>query len=61
MGYASSLALGTALNAPDKQVYVLDGDGAMLMHLGCLSIIGAKKPKNLVHILLNNECHDSVG
>ncbi|MDE7033480.1 MAG: phosphonopyruvate decarboxylase [Mucispirillum sp.] len=60
MGHASSIALGAALNT-SKQIYCLDGDGAVLMHMGALSIIGSIKPKNLCHIVLNNGAHDSVG
>lgn len=60
MGHASSIALGAALNT-SKQIYCLDGDGAVLMHTGSLSIIGTMKPKNLCHIVLNNGAHDSVG
>lgn len=61
MGHASSIALGVALKEPDKKVICLDGDGAMLMHLGALATIGKAKPKNFIHILLNNGCHESVG
>lgn len=61
MGCASSLALGLALARPDVRVIVLDGDGAALMRLGALATIGAVAPKNLLHVLLDNECHDSTG
>tara|TARA_B100000427_G_scaffold328529_1_gene341847 strand:+ start:2713 stop:3837 length:1125 start_codon:yes stop_codon:yes gene_type:complete len=61
MGHTSSTALGLALSKPDKRVICLDGDGSMLMHLGSLPIIGQIKPKNLIHILLNNAAHESVG
>jgi phosphonopyruvate decarboxylase len=61
MGHASQIALGIALNKPDKKVYCFDGDGAMLMHLGALSTIGSLKPSNYVHIVFNNCAHDSVG
>jgi phosphonopyruvate decarboxylase len=60
MGHASQIALGTALNTK-KRVICLDGDGAVLMHMGALAIIGTKNPKNFLHIVLNNGCHDSVG
>lgn len=60
MGCASGMALGVSLNT-DKPVYVLDGDGAALMKLGTFATIGAYAPKNLVHILLDNEMHDSTG
>ena len=61
MGHASALALGIALHRPQRRVVILDGDGAALMHMGALTTIGAAAPKNLVHILLNNEAHESVG
>lgn len=61
MGHASQIALGIALAQPNRQVCVLDGDGAALMHLGSLAIIGSRKPANLRHIVLNNGAHDSVG
>lgn len=61
MGHSSSIALGIALAAKEKKVICLDGDGAMLMHLGTLSTIGQLAPPNYIHILLNNGCHESVG
>lgn len=61
MGHSSSIALGLALQKPGKRVWCLDGDGAALMHLGAMALIGANKPANLVHIVLNNEAHESVG
>ncbi|GAB6057154.1 phosphonopyruvate decarboxylase [Desulfonatronum parangueonense] len=61
MGHASSIALGVALGRPDRRVICLDGDGAMLMHMGALPIIGSLGPTNFVHVLLNNAAHDSVG
>lgn len=61
MGHSSSIALGIALQKPDKRVWCLDGDGAALMHLGAMALIGANKPANLIHIVLNNEAHESVG
>ncbi|MGB4407779.1 MAG: phosphonopyruvate decarboxylase [Sphaerochaeta sp.] len=61
MGHASQIALGIALERKDCQVYCLDGDGATLMHLGGMAIIGSKKPQNYCHIILNNGAHDSVG
>lgn len=59
MGHASQIACGIALGQPDRQVVCIDGDGAMLMHMGSLTI-SAQRP-NLVHIVLNNGAHDSVG
>lgn len=61
MGHASSIATSAAIARPEKQVVCLDGDGAMIMHMGALATIGALKPNNLVHVLLNNEAHESVG
>jgi len=61
MGCASSLGLGLALSQPDRRVYVLDGDGALLMRMGALATIGYQRPENLVHILLDNQCHESTG
>ena len=60
MGHISAIALGTALQKNEK-VIVLDGDGALLMHLGALSTIGNIKPKNLLHICLDNESYSSTG
>lgn len=61
MGHASSIALGIALHQPEKRVWCLDGDGAMLMHMGAMAVTGQSRPKNLVHIVLNNAAHESVG
>jgi phosphonopyruvate decarboxylase len=61
MGHASQIALGAALQRPDLPVTVLDGDGALLMHLGALAAIGCAAPANFRHIILNNGAHDSVG
>jgi len=61
MGHASQIALGIALQRPERSVYCLDGDGALLMHMGALALNGTLKPRNLKHIILNNGAHDSVG
>lgn len=61
MGHASQIALGIALQKPDRQVYCLDGDGALIMHMGGLAIIGNQPADNFKHIILNNGAHDSVG
>ncbi len=61
MGHASQIALGIALAQPDRPVYCLDGDGAAIMHMGGLAVIGQAGVKNLTHIILNNGAHDSVG
>ncbi len=61
MGHASQIALGIALARPGRNIYCLDGDGALIMHMGALAIIGARKPANFKHIVINNAAHDSVG
>ena len=61
MGHASSIALGVALNKPNHKVWCIDGDGAALMHMGALAVIGSINPKNLVHVVINNSAHESVG
>lgn len=61
MGCASSFGLGLAWAQPARKVVVLDGDGAALMRLGALATVGYERPKNLVHVLLDNEVHDSTG
>ena len=61
MGHASQIALGIAIEKPNRDVYCFDGDGAILMHTGSMSIIGDLAPSNFKHILFNNGVHDSVG
>jgi len=61
MGHCSSIALGIALAKPDRKVVCIDGDGALIMHMGSLSTVGKLKPKNFYHILINNQVHESVG
>src|SRR3989344_6376707 len=61
MGHSSSIALGIALEKPERNVYCFDGDGALIMHMGALSTIASLKPKNFRHIVFNNFAHDSVG
>lgn len=61
MGHASMIALGIARARPERRVVCLDGDGALLMHLGALAVAGGSGCRNLVHFLLNNGVHDSVG
>jgi phosphonopyruvate decarboxylase len=61
MGHAASVALSIALHKPELPVTCLDGDGAVLMHMGALAAIGTQKPRNFCHIVLNNGAHDSVG
>jgi phosphonopyruvate decarboxylase len=61
MGCASSIALGLALVRPDMRFVCLDGDGAALMRLGALATNGFHAPPNLLHVLLDNGCHESTG
>jgi len=61
MGHASQIALGIAKQAADRKVYCIDGDGAALMHLGSLPIIGISACGNFRHVIINNGAHDSVG
>ncbi|TAE00220.1 MAG: phosphonopyruvate decarboxylase [Bacteroidetes bacterium] len=61
MGCISSLALGLALVQPSKNVIAIDGDGSLLMRMGCMPTNAYYKPKNLLHILLDNNTHDSTG
>lgn len=61
MGLASSIGLGLALAQPTLRVYVLDGDGSLLMNLGSLATIGWKRPANLVVIVLDNERYATTG
>lgn len=60
-GMAAAIGLGVALNKPQKKVVVLDGDGNVLMGLGTLATVGATKPKNFVHVVLDNEVYGSAG
>jgi sulfopyruvate decarboxylase subunit beta len=61
MGLASSMGLGIALTRPDRQVIVFDGDGSVLMNLGGLTTLARYRPKNLVHVIFDNESLLSVG
>lgn len=61
MGHASQIALGIAMEKPDRRVYCFDGDGATLMHMGGMAIVASKQPRNYVHVVFNNGAHDSVG
>jgi phosphonopyruvate decarboxylase len=60
MGHSSQIALGIALHS-DQNVFCLDGDGSVIMHMGSLAINGNEAPRNFRHIVLNNGAHDSVG
>ncbi len=61
MGHSSSIGLGVALSKPQKRVWCIDGDGAALMHMGAMAVIGAYAPSNMIHIVINNGAHETVG
>ena len=61
MGHSSSIALGVALNKQNQRIWCVDGDGAVLMHMGSMAVVGSNKPKNLVHVVINNGAHETVG
>lgn len=61
MGHTSSIALQIALEHPERQIVCLDGDGAALMHMGSMALIGSAAPKNLLHVVLDNGAHETVG
>lgn len=61
MGHASSIALEVAVNKPGTKVWCIDGDGALLMHMGSMAVLGVNKPENFVHIVINNSAHETVG
>lgn len=61
MGHALSIAQGVALAQPSRRVWCIDGDGALLMHMGSLTSTAGLSLHNLVHVVLNNACHESVG
>ena len=61
MGHSSSIALGVAINKPDTRIWCIDGDGAVLMHMGSMAVLGANKPNNMIHVVINNGAHETVG
>lgn len=61
MGHAGAIAVDVACQKPDRKVYIFDGDGALIMHAGTLATIGAYAPKNLIHVVFDNCCHESTG
>lgn len=61
MGHSSSIALGVAVNKPKQRIWCVDGDGAVLMHMGSMAVLGSNKPKNLIHVVINNGAHETVG
>jgi thiamine pyrophosphate-dependent acetolactate synthase large subunit-like protein len=61
MGLASSIGLGLAISLSNAQIIVIEGDGNVLMNMGSIATIGHFAPKNLIQVVLDNECHDSTG
>jgi phosphonopyruvate decarboxylase len=61
MGHSSSIALGIAINKPESRIWCVDGDGAVLMHMGSMAVLGVNKPKNFIHVVINNGAHETVG
>lgn len=61
MGHSSSIALGVAINKPESRIWCVDGDGAVLMHMGSMAVMGANQPKNVIHVVINNGAHETVG
>ena len=61
MGHSSSIAMEVAVQKPDTKVWCIDGDGAVLMHMGAMAVLGASAPKNLVQVVINNGAHETVG
>ena len=61
MGHSLMIALGIALAKPERRVFCLDGDGSMLMHMGGVAVAGVHSPQNLVHVVINNGAHETVG
>ena len=61
MGHSSSIALGIAMQKPERKIFIVDGDGAVLMHMGGMAVLGANAPQNVVHIVINNGAHETVG
>ena len=61
MGHASSVALGIALEKPERKVVVLDGDSAAMMHMGAMTMVSKLDIPNFIHVVLNNGAHESVG
>lgn len=61
MGHSSSIALGIAVQKPERKIWIIDGDGAVIMHMGSMAVMGSYSPGNIVHIVINNGAHETVG
>lgn len=61
MGHSSSIALAIANEKKDRKIWIIDGDGAVLMHMGAMALLGANAPRNVVHVVINNGAHETVG
>lgn len=61
MGHSIMIALGIAIAKPKIKVWCLDGDGSALMHMGSMAVVGVYNPKNLIHVVINNGAHETVG
>ncbi len=61
MGHASMIAMGIAMELPERTVWCIDGDGAAVMHLGSMVVLAKTGCKNLIHVVFNNGAHESVG
>lgn len=61
MGHASMIAFGMAQADPNRRIVCIDGDGAVMMHMGALAFLAKQSPRNLLHIVINNAAHESVG
>jgi len=61
MGHTSSIALGVSIGNPTRRIICLDGDGSLIMHMGSMPVIASIKPRDFIHVIINNESHESVG
>jgi phosphonopyruvate decarboxylase len=61
MGHSSSIAFGIAIHKPNTRIWCVDGDGSVLMHMGSMAVLGANAPKNMIHVVINNGAHETVG
>ena len=61
MGHSSSIELGIAMSKKNEKIWCVDGDGACLMHMGSMAVLASRKPDNMVHIVLNNTAHETLG